>query len=157
MPNNLVFNNVASQLQTTINGVDGGGIARPILTDTDGRLDLGSVTVTATDLDIRPLTDADIVTVTAIDFDSEVNFMMDRVVVVRSRQQAFALENYLFSRGIKAAIASTPVGLGKGCSLSLWFYATDTALVASAIKVLGISIIGIYQKDSLNRWFKVSY
>ncbi|MBZ4666507.1 DUF3343 domain-containing protein [Mahella sp.] len=83
--------------------------------------------------------------------------MMDRVVVVRSRQQAFALENYLFSRGVKAAIASTPVGLGKGCSLSLWFYAGDTSLVASAIKALGIPIIGIYQKDNLNRWFKVSY
>jgi hypothetical protein len=69
MPNNLIFNNVASQLQTTINGVDGGGIARPILTATDGRLDLGSVTVTAAAFDIRPLTDADIVTVTATDLD----------------------------------------------------------------------------------------
>ena len=69
MPNNLVFNNVASQLQTTINGVDGGGIAKPILTDTDGRLDLGSVTVTAAAFDIRLLTATDIVTVTAENFD----------------------------------------------------------------------------------------
>ncbi|MBZ4666511.1 DUF6385 domain-containing protein [Mahella sp.] len=69
MPNNLVFNNVAGQLQTTINGVDGGGIARPILTAADGRLDLGSVTVTAAALDIRPLTATDVVTVTATNFD----------------------------------------------------------------------------------------
>jgi hypothetical protein len=49
--------------------VDGGGIVRPILTAVDGRLDLGSVTVTAAAFDIRPLTATDVVTVTAIDFD----------------------------------------------------------------------------------------
>ncbi|KXG74408.1 DUF6385 domain-containing protein [Thermotalea metallivorans] len=70
MPNHLVFNNVAKELQTLINGVDGGGTARPILTDANGRLDLGTVTVTATNLDIRPLSGTtDSITVTATDFD----------------------------------------------------------------------------------------
>lgn len=44
MPNNLVFNNVASQLQTQIYGTDGKNIY-PIKTDTYGRLEVvGSLT-----------------------------------------------------------------------------------------------------------------
>ncbi len=77
MPNNLVFNNVAKQLKTLINGVDGTGTTRQILTDTEGRLELSTITVTAEDFDIRPLTGTTdsitiwntAVTVTAEDFD----------------------------------------------------------------------------------------
>jgi len=77
MPNNLVFNNVASQLQTQISGQDNTGVVRKILTDTDGRLLIGEVTITATDLEIRPLSGATdsitianaAVTVTATDFE----------------------------------------------------------------------------------------
>jgi hypothetical protein len=58
MPNNLVFNGTASQLQSQVSGVDSNGTVRAILTDDSGRLDLGTVTVTAEDLDIRPLTAA---------------------------------------------------------------------------------------------------
>lgn len=64
MPNNIVFNNVASQLKTQIYG-NYGGTATPIATDSSG-----NVTITATDLDIRNLSGStDSVTVTAIDFD----------------------------------------------------------------------------------------
>ena len=77
MPNNLVFNNVASQLQTQISGQDNTGVVRKILTDTDGRLLIGEVTITATDLEIRPLSGATdsitianaAVTVTATNFE----------------------------------------------------------------------------------------
>lgn len=58
MPNNLVFNGVAEQLQTLINGVDADGNVRPIRTDSDGQIQLGTVTVTAENFDIRPLSGA---------------------------------------------------------------------------------------------------
>lgn len=83
--------------------------------------------------------------------------MMDSIVVVRSRQQAFALNNYLLSRGIRISIASTPVGLGKGCSLSIWFFSKDILAVKTAIRTLNIPIIGIYQKDELNGWHKALF
>ncbi|MDK2809854.1 MAG: hypothetical protein PWR27_563 [Petroclostridium sp.] len=77
MPNNLVFNGTASQLKTQISGVDGNGNTVAILTDSSGRLDLGTVTVTAQNLDIRPITGTtdsitiwnSVVTVTAENFD----------------------------------------------------------------------------------------
>jgi hypothetical protein len=76
MPNNLVFNGIAKELQVLINGVDSGGNSRPLSTNTDGQLILDTVTVTATDLDIRGLAaDTDTVsvggtvTVTATDLD----------------------------------------------------------------------------------------
>ncbi|MDK2798755.1 MAG: hypothetical protein PWP27_513 [Clostridiales bacterium] len=76
MPNNLVFNGTASQLQSQVSGVDSNGTVRAILTDDSGRLDLGTVTVTAEDLDIRNLTGTtdsitiyNTVTVTAEDLD----------------------------------------------------------------------------------------
>ncbi|NLY43357.1 MAG: hypothetical protein GX066_05190 [Clostridiaceae bacterium] len=59
MPNHLVFNNIASQLQAQISGQDSNGIVRKILTDSDGRLQIGPVTVAAAEtLDIRPLSGA---------------------------------------------------------------------------------------------------
>lgn len=58
MPNNLVFNGVADQLQMTINGVDDTGNSKQILTDSDGRLQISTVTVTAENLDIRSLSAA---------------------------------------------------------------------------------------------------
>ena len=71
MPNNLVFNGLASQLQTLINGVDSNGVSRKVLTDTLGRLVLSTVTV-----DTRPLSAATdsvtvfgTVTVSAENFD----------------------------------------------------------------------------------------
>jgi len=83
MPNNIVFNDVASQLKTQIYGSNNGNIV-PISTDENGNItltatdldirdlsaDTDSVTVTATDLDIRDLSaDTDSVTVTATDLD----------------------------------------------------------------------------------------
>jgi hypothetical protein len=77
MPNNIVFNGTADQLKTQISGVDGNGNTVPILTDDSGRLDLGTVTITAENLDIRPITGTtdsitiwnSVVTVTAEDLD----------------------------------------------------------------------------------------
>ncbi|MTI48994.1 DUF6385 domain-containing protein [Sporosalibacterium faouarense] len=64
MPNNIVFNEVASQLKTQIYG-NNGGTAVPLSVDGSGNL-----TFTATNLDIRSLSPTtDTVSVTATDFD----------------------------------------------------------------------------------------
>ena len=78
MPNNLVFNKVASQLQTLINGVNGSGTATPILTD-----DTGKISITATNLDIRHLNATDdTVTVTATNLDiRDLSYTTDSVTV----------------------------------------------------------------------------
>ncbi|SFA98420.1 hypothetical protein, partial [Clostridium frigidicarnis] len=55
MPNNLVFNSVASKLLVLINGQDSLGNAKPIKVDNNGMIQLSTVTVTALDLDIRNL------------------------------------------------------------------------------------------------------
>ncbi|SKC84209.1 DUF6385 domain-containing protein [Maledivibacter halophilus] len=89
MPNNLVFNGVAEQLQTLINGVDADGNVRPIRTDSDGQIQLGTVTVTAENFDIRPLsgvTDSvvirETVSVTAENFDiRQLSGVTDSVVI----------------------------------------------------------------------------
>jgi hypothetical protein len=76
MPNYLVFNGTAEQLQTQISGVDEAGNSTKILTDSSGSLVIGTVTVTAENFDVRPLsgtTDSvtvfGTVTVTAENFD----------------------------------------------------------------------------------------
>ena len=81
MPNNLIFNKVASQLVTLINGQTAGGVATPILTAADG-----SITVTASNLDIRDLNSAtDSVTVTVSNLDiRDLNFATDSVTVTAS-------------------------------------------------------------------------
>jgi hypothetical protein len=77
MPNNLVFNGVAENLQMMMNGIDGTSVPRRILTDSSGQMLItGSVTVTAENLDIRDLNGAtdsisvfNTVTVTAENLD----------------------------------------------------------------------------------------
>ena len=72
MPNYLVFNNSAQNLRTTIYGADGSAI-RPVAVDSNGDFlfsPLSVISVTATNLDIRPLTTAeDSVVVTATNLD----------------------------------------------------------------------------------------
>ncbi|GMQ64319.1 DUF6385 domain-containing protein [Vallitalea maricola] len=61
MPNNLVFNGTASELQVMVNGVDESSNTRKLLTDDTGKLQVvipGTVTVTAENLDIRDLSGA---------------------------------------------------------------------------------------------------
>lgn len=55
MSNNLVFNTTASKLCVLINGKAPSGDTKPIKVDEDGVITLPTVTVTATDLDIRNL------------------------------------------------------------------------------------------------------
>lgn len=59
MPNNIVFNPVADQLKSLVHGQTAGGTVTALLTDASGNLQTmlqnASVTVTATNFDIRPL------------------------------------------------------------------------------------------------------
>ena len=72
MANYLVFNNAANELKATVYGVSGSEF-KPISVDSSGRFlfsPLSSITVTATDLDIRNLNASqDSIAVTATDLD----------------------------------------------------------------------------------------
>jgi hypothetical protein len=89
LPNNIVFNGVAEQLQVLINGVDQDGKTKKLQTDSDGRLMVSTVTVTAENFDIRQLsgvTDSvvikETVTVTAENFDiRQLSGVTDSVVI----------------------------------------------------------------------------
>lgn len=58
MPNMLVFNKVAEQLQTLISGVDSTGQTRKILTDSDGRIQIMGTFTANTQLSGRAFTES---------------------------------------------------------------------------------------------------
>ncbi|MDI6601164.1 MAG: DUF6385 domain-containing protein [Thermoanaerobacteraceae bacterium] len=74
MPNNIVFNNVASQLKSLIHGQDVNGNVLPLSLDTDGNMSIRQLTASdiitvqgITDtINIRNLTNSDVVTVQSI-------------------------------------------------------------------------------------------